>query len=534
MENEQRVFLAYRAVFEGNNAQIRQPKAILKVVSKHRKSAQTLLQSLGEKQVLDTLKSLLERKVFQSELEAKLAFPNLFTTSLAQDVLHNASEADAARSQAEALEDMVSQEDEKDEALEATDEVPSVLNGAAGRLTYMHFQHPNKMSIAVPTQPIMNRIKSPSLYPVYIPYKIQHLVLTRAQQLLEECCYNFSTQWLPELLEQRRWDCKEAIELNKWTHAATKRLDKLPSSCFTAFANDSALSLANVLVSANELRHSAVHRLPTTAKGILEMVHSATRFARVLRDTTREEQFNELHRELEGKIRALELNKNFLETNLEQELQDIAKQRRELDKKEKEAIAVMLREDEDHGSLIGILLSDSVNHIFDESKNKGAEVTEAEQNSDHEIEGEEEQESASKYHSGHQLELNHPTSLSSVTDHDTKTKKNRSNQGHQPLAIAAQRLQPPAEPNASFDECQGNAYESKDGPNLQPGNDKSCFLYAQKQAIPAQELTECSPTNGDVDTGLETESGECEIGSQGCDEYSVPQEVHGTLSSITY
>lgn len=187
------------------------------------------------------------------------------------------------------------------------------------------------MSIAVSTQPITNRIKSPSLYPVYIPYKIQYLVLTRALQLLEECCYNFSTQWLPELLVQRRWDCKEAVELNKWTHAAAKRLDKLPS----AFANDSTLSLANVLISANKLRHSAVHRLPTTAKGILEMVHSATRFARVLRDTTREQQFNELHRELEGKIRALDLNKNFLETNLEQELQDIAKQRRVLDQKRK-------------------------------------------------------------------------------------------------------------------------------------------------------------------------------------------------------
>lgn len=150
----------------------------------------------------------------------------------------------------------------------------------------------------------------------------------------------------------------------------------------------------------------------------------------------------------------------------------------------------MLREDKDHGSLIGILLSDSVNQIFDESKNKGAEVTEAEQNSDHEIPGEEEHESASKHHSDHQLELNHPTEPTSVTDHDTETEKDGSNQGYQPLVIAAQCLQPPAEPNASFSDSKGNAYELKDGPTLQPGTDKSCFLYAQKQAIPAQELAE--------------------------------------------
>lgn len=127
MEDERRVFLAYRAVFDGNNAQIRQPKAILKVVSQHRQSSQILLKGLGEKHVIGTLKKLLERKVFESELEAKLAFPNLFTTSLAQDVQHNASEADAARSEAEALEDITFLEGDRDDAL--VDEVSSVLPG---------------------------------------------------------------------------------------------------------------------------------------------------------------------------------------------------------------------------------------------------------------------------------------------------------------------------------------------------------------------------------------------------------------------
>lgn len=129
MEREQRIFLAYRAVFEGNNAQIRQAKAIKKLVSTHRQSARTLLQSLGEKQVIDTLKALLERKVFQSELEAKLAFPNLFTISPSQSVQHIASEADAARSEAEALDDVASlNEDEDDAQDEVNAEAPTTLN----------------------------------------------------------------------------------------------------------------------------------------------------------------------------------------------------------------------------------------------------------------------------------------------------------------------------------------------------------------------------------------------------------------------
>ena len=128
MEDEKRVFLAYRAIFDGNNAQIRQPKAILKVVSQHRRSTPNLLPALAEGQVVSTLKRLLERKIFESELEAKLAFPDLFAISPAQDVLHNASEADAARSEAEALEDIASVEDDREELLEGrVDEVPLVL-----------------------------------------------------------------------------------------------------------------------------------------------------------------------------------------------------------------------------------------------------------------------------------------------------------------------------------------------------------------------------------------------------------------------
>jgi len=138
MENEQRIFLAYRAIFEGNNAQIRQPKAIMKVVVHHRASTQTLLKSLGEKHIVDTLKSLLDRKVFQSELEPKMAFPDLFTTSLAQDVQHNASEADAAKSEAEALEDVAFLEDDKDDAIETVAEVPPVLPCRSAYLITRH------------------------------------------------------------------------------------------------------------------------------------------------------------------------------------------------------------------------------------------------------------------------------------------------------------------------------------------------------------------------------------------------------------
>ena len=377
MENEKRVFLACRAVFDGNNAQVRKPKAILKVVSQHQQICQTLLNDLGEKNLIGILKNLLERRVFDSDLEAKLAFPDLFTTSAARDLQHNTTEADAAKSEAEALENIAYLEGERNDTLNP---FPVPLNSEPRS----HIPPPTCQPIsstAVPAQPVNHGIEMPSLYPLYFPYKIQHQVLTKTQRLLEESCYSFTAHWLPELLDQRQWDCPEAIELNKWTHVVVKYLSKLPSHCFEGFDSDPPTSLANILISINTLRHSAVHRLHTTAKGILEMIRSATSFARALRDLTCQYKLEELHQELEGKFRALELNKNFLETRVEREMRDIAEQRKLLEEREQQVLVNMLREDKDYGSLIGSLLSQSVDQIFDKVKEDTSEPSEPEQNS---------------------------------------------------------------------------------------------------------------------------------------------------------
>ena len=225
---------------------------------------------------------------------------------------------------------------------------------------------------------------------------------------------------MPELLNERQWDCSEAIELNKWTFIVEKRLGKLPSHCFGNLASESEMSLADVFISINELRHSAVHRLPTTVKGISEMVRSATSFAGALRDSGCQQQLEELHHELEGKICALELNKNFLETRVEHEIQEIARQRKKLDDQEREVVATMLREDKDYGSFIGILLSRSVNQIFDKSKNDEAEVAEVERSLDSESKEEKEQELVAEHDIDH-VDLDIPFKANFGVNHDLKS-----------------------------------------------------------------------------------------------------------------
>ena len=114
IQDKQKVFLAYRALFEGQNSHVRQPKVIRKILtSSSKKPASPLVKGLGLDKVVAVLKELLESGVFLSELKAKLAFPVLYETSPEQEARHEASDAGAARDEAEALQEV-----------EASDEIP--------------------------------------------------------------------------------------------------------------------------------------------------------------------------------------------------------------------------------------------------------------------------------------------------------------------------------------------------------------------------------------------------------------------------
>ncbi len=106
VQDQQRIFLAYRALFHGQNGQVRQPKAIKRILVSNKQSTSPLVRSFGFDKVVSVLKGLLERGVFSSELKAKLAFPVLYETSPEQDARREASDVGAAREEAEALQEV--------------------------------------------------------------------------------------------------------------------------------------------------------------------------------------------------------------------------------------------------------------------------------------------------------------------------------------------------------------------------------------------------------------------------------------------
>ena len=102
-ERRRRIFLAARTVFVGHEARVRDRAAIKAVISRHPAALKSLQQDFGEQTVVDIIWTLLDNGIFESELKAKLAFPELYQPSQARNLQHHASEQEVARSEAEAL-----------------------------------------------------------------------------------------------------------------------------------------------------------------------------------------------------------------------------------------------------------------------------------------------------------------------------------------------------------------------------------------------------------------------------------------------
>ena len=202
----------------------------------------------------------------------------------------------------------------------------------------------------------------PSLYPVQLPFKIQYSILTSTQKLLEGCCYDFTQKYAPKLLIDKKWDCAEAIELNKWRLAVIRRYGKLPAGAFKRPDHN----FHQVLLAGVKIRHAAVHRLHISAKGLVQMVDVAVKFAETLSDSVRASQLEELFRELKSKVKSQELKKNYLETKLKAELEEIECRREELAQRGREAISSTAIEDKDHMHFVGSLLEDKLRDILGE------------------------------------------------------------------------------------------------------------------------------------------------------------------------
>ena len=151
-----------------------------------------------------------------------------------------------------------------------------------------------------------------------------------------------------------------AVELTKWASLLPKWSPQLP---------DGSLQLGGAELGAlmsviRKIRHTAVHRLPTTARGIASFVASAAKLVEALGDTLRLSQLEDLYADIQEKIKIMDLTKNALEDQLSRDLRAIQLRREELDRQEEMLKLHTVRNDRENKALMGVLVEEYIEGPF--------------------------------------------------------------------------------------------------------------------------------------------------------------------------
>ncbi|RAH64235.1 uncharacterized protein BO66DRAFT_396367 [Aspergillus aculeatinus CBS 121060] len=362
---QRQIFLACRAIFSGTNANIRKTKTIRAHLENHHDSLQALIPSYNVWRALPVVKYFLEKGLFQSNSKAQVEFPGLLEPCSVRQTQHAALEQEASRSAEQALQEVTEtyeaqqrQEEEENEKRNggpvpepAMVSIPIAINSdEVGQHVCANASDQTLSSERPPTP----------LFPLYLPYHAQHHILTTVQKVLEECIFAFCHKWLPDELARRGWDCAAAVELSKWTRLLGPWASQLPDGTL----RPSDLALETMLARVVKIRHTAVHRLPTTAQGVCDLVAVAVKLAAALGDALRTAQLDDLHRDLQEKTTILESNKSLLEANLACELDSIRAERERLDRREEALRAKTIRDDGENKRMVGLLVERSLDQIF--------------------------------------------------------------------------------------------------------------------------------------------------------------------------
>lgn len=110
LRDKQRVYLECREIFSGASAHLRRSKKILKLLNRKEQYLISLNRELTKGKVLDILKILLQKGVFESQEKAKIEFPEIFHSTSILDLQRRVSENDAVTSTAKVLEEVASSE----------------------------------------------------------------------------------------------------------------------------------------------------------------------------------------------------------------------------------------------------------------------------------------------------------------------------------------------------------------------------------------------------------------------------------------
>ncbi|KAL6702846.1 hypothetical protein ACN47E_000873 [Coniothyrium glycines] len=346
------VYLACKNIFHGADASLRKRKTILARLKQNVKQGQLkkLTRDHTIEAVCDVAKTLLVQDIFSSTLKARKQFPEVFEVSLTQTAKRVLSVAKAAEDDKAAIQLVT--EPCKDE-LQDTQGKPTACPEASEAHKRDSVVVANRCSAQMP----MREAGSTSLYPVYLPFAVQHRLLVKLQATAEAACYDFAKRTEIDVLEQQGWDCEEAGELCCWRPVLERHQSKFDPKLLEKLGKPLPILLAFM----SQLRNAAVHRARLTSTQILESVTDAEVLIILMGNNDYIHTLSVIRKKLQETIGELEKNKYFLELHLAERRKYFAARREELELEELEEVESVFRRDKDFAIFAGRSLEDALN-----------------------------------------------------------------------------------------------------------------------------------------------------------------------------
>jgi hypothetical protein len=129
----------------------------------------------------------------------------------------------------------------------------------------------------------------------YISQAKQHKILRKTQEIAEGACFNYALIYMRDILSQKRWLCKEAVELSKWTCVLRGKQYLFNPATVEQLPRE----FDKILDSLTDLRHTAVHRLHIPLVRVLSFIVDAESISKLCEDDASFQKLNLLRQELE-------------------------------------------------------------------------------------------------------------------------------------------------------------------------------------------------------------------------------------------
>jgi hypothetical protein len=273
---ERVVYLALRAHFSGHFCELRKKKTITRRIDNCKGSmwVESLLQKYGMVAVCKIAQRLLTRNVFDSKSRADTYFAAYSKRICTQDF------ETPTVAQAEFDTGNIVSEEAENAQWNIKSKSQPVMMGI-------------KKCTAKTQQTIEGDYNAPHIK--YISQAIQHETLRTTQAIAEAACFKYACIYMKDILSQKQWLCKEAVELNKWAGVFGEERNRFNQETLEKLPR----KFDEILKSLADLRHTAVHRTHIPLAHILKFMMDAESISKLCEDDASFQQLSFLRRKLE-------------------------------------------------------------------------------------------------------------------------------------------------------------------------------------------------------------------------------------------